>query len=80
MVCAFLAGTARGSSGDKARNGAALAAAAMRTHPSAFHLLVAPDSDTGIDTSTGTVPAAVPSLPLADMPHPATREPTRKRK
>ena len=77
MVCAFLAGTARGSSsGDKAGNGAALAAAAMRTYPSAFHLLVAPDTDTDTDTA----PAAVPGLPLAGMPPPATREPTRKRK
>ena len=80
VVCAFLAGTARGSSssGDKAGNGAVLAAAAMRTYPSSFHLLVAPDTDT--DTGTDTAPAAVPSLPLADMPPPATREPTRKRK
>jgi phage/plasmid primase-like uncharacterized protein len=79
VVCAFLSGTATGSSsGDNAGNGAALAAAAMRTYPSAFHLLVAPDTDT--DTGTDTAPAAVPSLPLADMPPPATREPTRKRK
>jgi hypothetical protein len=79
VVCAFLAGTARGSSsGGNAGNGAALAAAAMRTYPSAFHLLVAPDTDT--DIGTGTASAAVPGLPLAGMPPPATREPTRKRK